>query len=270
MCIFCGKNPAINCDCLPSTPTASCSDTKKFSFEELEESGSVDLLSDDLNVSDSSDSDNETEEYHGYQCDLDTINSVENIVSIELAKMQIKKSSSASSKKVIEKSVKLKKIPSENRNILKKDSKKVKKINGKPKKEENFEKRIMMKKETQESLDFITNNFFYQSFSLMKNAVKSMSHSKRFWLCVKFYDSQANEINNYSIKKLCDIFGISRACLFKHVRKIKRENLTIEDYDGFSPVECEKVRQRFFNTFKKFASNFDELVAQGLIHEKHE
>lgn len=128
-----------------------------------------------------------------------------------------------------------------------------------------IEKRVMMQKEKLESIDIITKEFFEQDKILIDQQIKSMSHSKRLWLCMKFHDDPPK---NVSFNKLCKLFGIPRSNMNKQIHKNKLSYSDFAQYGGLSPVEIDKNRTRFLAMFEKYASNFDELVSEGYLKLK--
>lgn len=123
-------------------------------------------------------------------------------------------------------------------------------------------RRKMMVKEEKEGIDAIEESFFEVEEDEIWRRVERMSHSKRFWLAVKFYKE---EPANYSGTSICHIFGVSRSVIRRFVKTKGIGNF--EEYGGYAPCETlenrGKVKSREF--FRVYASNVEELKRCGIL-----
>lgn len=127
---------------------------------------------------------------------------------------------------------------------------------------ENFKfsvKRIMCKKIGLSDVENVNINFFENSKRVIEVKIGKMCHAQRYWLATKFFIlSQENKLN-MSQNKIGELFGISRAAIWKFLKKNKIGNMRemIEKFGYMSPAE---FNPRFhFKYIKDMASNFEEI-----------
>lgn len=96
--------------------------------------------------------------------------------------------------------------------------------------------------------------YFYDTLENIKSKITPMTHSKRFWLSVKFFHTS---IPSLSQNKMCELFGIGTRSVKEFYDK--HPGKTFTDFNGLAPIETIQNRKRFKNVFKKLALNYEGL-----------
>lgn len=147
------------------------------------------------------------------------------------------------------------------------------------------EKRNMFVRIEQAELDTYGIDFIENNEKSIRFAVKTMCHSLRFWLVVKFCQMlDSNEINRkreieikleskLTISKICQLFGIGKSSFFKFRSsngKSGQNQKTLSDYDGYSPLEYANLKNYVHpKVLKKLALNYQALVEDGIVKFKN-
>lgn len=154
----------------------------------------------------------------------------------------------------------------------------MKKMKTKSKKSKvQIEKRPMIRlAETEKIIGKEADNLFNNSVDMIKQKVIGMNHATRFWLGVKFFrlnklDFQQEKVMEiqYSMTEIGKLLGISRYVILKFVQKIpKNESILnlMRSKRYMSPVECNPLYYESY--FKKYASNYIQLKADGIFHSR--
>lgn len=117
------------------------------------------------------------------------------------------------------------------------------------------EKRVMHRLTTKNEIRNVSPDFFSQNQNIIDVKVSQMSHARRFWLAVKFC-RLGHSYSGLPVKpKICNIFGIRRSVIVKHLNKF-REKLP-EDYRYLSPVEDKPQCHCAF--FEQYAINYESI-----------
>lgn len=121
--------------------------------------------------------------------------------------------------------------------------------------------RLMMKKVTQKEIEEVDETFFSCTEEEILKKVQNFNHAKRFWLAVKFYQVEKNNVSFYSRSKKCELLGFN----FRIIKNYMSRQRSLADCGGFSPVETSLKTNRQY--FVKHALNLRELISMGELTE---
>lgn len=128
------------------------------------------------------------------------------------------------------------------------------------------EKRVFLRMITQEEVDRVNDNFFEKDEKIRAIKVSKMCQSLRFWLAVKFSTYSGWRYNGrnqgkFGNEKVCSIFGVNYNSFKSFMGQ--DNNARINTFGTLSPSERYYKSQRPY--LEKYASNYDDLVKQGLF-----
>lgn len=127
---------------------------------------------------------------------------------------------------------------------------------------ERYEKRIVFRQESYKDIEQIGIDFFNDSKKCIRKKISPMSHSKRFWLTVKFFNDTRT---GYSQSSICQLFGLNTNSVRAFVKKYKANSDNIKHlmgmFRGLSPIEMPLTRKRFYDTLMMYAMNVEQVKA---------
>lgn len=127
----------------------------------------------------------------------------------------------------------------------------------------NLIKRKMMHMVDKVEIDELDATFFHRDEEKIWEDINGNGgwvHAKRFWAAVKFFNSTET---GYKQEDICTFFGLTRDIIKKFM--VNNKTKSILDFDGLSPVELNKNRNRYWKYFEKYASNYEQLIHEGVL-----
>lgn len=124
-----------------------------------------------------------------------------------------------------------------------------------------YEKRKMFRAEHERDIRAICRDFFICSVEELRSKITPMSHSMRYWLCVKFFNDAKFGLlhNKLSQATLCKLFGLNVNSVRDYIRlgNLNSENMYAKllECRGMSPIESSHRRDRKIQILLKYAKD---------------